>query len=500
MSTDTSIALLQRLFTIINSSVGPRGVFAGIADSAIALLEADGIAIFGYDDVHDTFSLQTARNLSLEAQIQATQALTRRARANPIWLSHLQIVENWADQIRQEEEHPAEDMLTKEAFVSVPLLSSKGDLLGVLGVFYCRSADVTGRRQILASLLGSLAAVSLENAYLYESEHHRANFLTEVLRTSEVLQVDQSLDSVLERVVRTISDTLGWQTVAVVLNDFESGVMRPAAWVSHDRSFNAYMERVQRVDLFPPIGDQPWRHPELKVSRSYYGDHLKPVSAWVLETLRSERRLVQMGTFNPPHAAQHNQWYPEDFLIVPLTYKGTDLGWISVDAPRDGRRPSLARIQELEIFADQVAQAVINARLYNESENERLKLTTVLDGITNGVLAFDTQDRLMFYNRAAERLLGIKLPTTPGVALEVALHGSPLLEFLKDSVRTSSMSGNLFMPEQNRMLLVNMVPLEYTGLVVVMQDMTYFHEMDKLRLELLSSLRHDLKTPWRPLT
>src|SRR5690606_871182 len=133
--------------------------------------------------------------------------------------------------------------------------------------------------------------------------------------------------------------------------------------------------------------------------------HLLPGAQDVLEALHADRYLDHLGR-NGHVASNDRQWNVCDVLIVPLTFKGADLGWMAVNAPRDLRRPTLARIQELEIFADQLAQAVINARLYNEAEHERLKLSTVLDGISDGVLAFDMQDRLLFSNRAAEKMLG----------------------------------------------------------------------------------------------
>ena len=144
---------------------------------------------------------------------------------------------------------------------------------------------------------------------------------------------------------------------------------------------------------------------------------------------------------------------------------------------------------------------MINTRLYNEAEHERLKLATVLDGISDGVLAFDLQDRLMFSNRAAEQMLGMTLPQIPGVPLDTLLTDSPLREFLIQAEEVGAggevgpRTADIELPLQNRTLSVTVTPLANTGRVVLMRDVSYFREMERLRLELLSSLSHDLKNP-----
>lgn len=498
MAGDIAIGLLQRLFTLMSSSTGAHAIFSGIADTASTMLEADGVAIFEYDDVRDRFALGTARDLSLEAQVQTMQVLARRARLNATWLSYLQLLTDWGAQLQQEMDSPAEDLRDLQGMISVPLRTGKGDLLGLLVVFYRDPEAMSGRRQVLASLLGSLAAVSLENWRLYEVERHRADFLAEVLRVGEALQVDQSLEAMLQQVAQIIAETLGWGTVVIVLFDFEAGVRRPAAWVSAEKDFRGHILRAMQTTPLPLTEPLYWRDPAFKISRSYFGDHRlagAPSGSGAVTTLEATAGFKRTTQLDPTRPVS-NQWHPDDFLVVPMTCTGIDLGWIAVDSPRDNRRPDLGRIQELEVFADQLAQAITNVRLYNEAEHERLKLTTVLDGITDGVLAFDAQERLMFSNPAAERLLGMALPRLPGDPLASALAGSPLLGFLlgQDGAEPPT-SGELYLPEARRTLLITVTPLADAGRVIVMRDVTYFREMDTLRLELLSSLSHDLKNP-----
>ena len=191
---DTTITLLQRLFTLMNSAAGRHAIYSGAANSLLTLLEADSAAIFEHDEVQDLLVLATARNLSLEAQVQVMQALTRRMQSSPVWVAYPQTVCDWPQQVLDEEGSLAPGLSSLPCLMTMPLRSSKGDLLGVMVAFYHDPAALNGRRQVIASLLAGLVAVSLENAELYEVERQRAEFMAEVLRSGDVLQVDQSLE------------------------------------------------------------------------------------------------------------------------------------------------------------------------------------------------------------------------------------------------------------------------------------------------------------------
>jgi GAF domain-containing protein len=359
MIADPTIPLLQRLFTLMNSSAGRHAIFAGAADSALTMLEADAVAIFEYEDVGASFVLTTARNLSLEAQVQVMQALTRRVRGQPIWLSHPQTIGNWIEQLLAEDGGVAGSLRDLACMITIPLRASKGDLLGVMAVFYRDPLALSGRRQVLASLLAGLVGVSLENAALYEIERQRADFMAEVLRSGEVLQVDQSLDSVIQQIVGIVSGTLGWQTVVVVVYDYELGERHLAGWAAADAVLYERLDRLPRSEPLSVPDSRPWRAAQFKISRSYLVDHLLPGAQEVLAALHADRYLGHLGRNGTSSVSNERQWHASDVLITPLTFKGADLGWMAVCAPRDLRRPTLARIQELEVFADQLAQAVI---------------------------------------------------------------------------------------------------------------------------------------------
>lgn len=78
-------------------------------------------------------------------------------------------------------------------------------------------------------------------------------------------------------------------------------------------------------------------------------------------------------------------WHPEDALYAPLTASdGSRLGTLSVDLPRDGRRPNSSTCQALEAFAISAALAIENAdlRVRAETSEHRYRWLASHDNLT----------------------------------------------------------------------------------------------------------------------
>jgi len=76
-------------------------------------------------------------------------------------------------------------------------------------------------------------------------------------------------------------------------------------------------------------------------------------------------------------------WDPDDLLFVPLRLPdGQIVGIMSIDDPRDGRRPTKESLAPLELFAHQAAVAIENAKLIqhlNEVKNELREYAELLE-------------------------------------------------------------------------------------------------------------------------
>lgn len=133
----------------------------------------------------------------------------------------------------------------------------------------------------------------------------------------------------------------------------------------------------------------------------------------------------------------------------------------------------------------------------NEISTEKSKLETILMHLTDGVLAFNLNGRLVHANLAAKKMLGIKEERTFEdifKKLKIDINMEKII-YLEDWTSTEEMINvnekylNLFFaPFRNEKDKPN-------GVVVVIQDMTKQAKLDDMRKEFVANVSHELKTP-----
>jgi diguanylate cyclase (GGDEF)-like protein/PAS domain S-box-containing protein len=81
---------------------------------------------------------------------------------------------------------------------------------------------------------------------------------------------------------------------------------------------------------------------------------------------------------DPPSAVSRpsfDPWHPDDLLLAPMYSLGGELlGVLSVDRPRNGRRPGQWTRESLEMFSQQAGIAIGNARLRAEMQRALIRL------------------------------------------------------------------------------------------------------------------------------
>jgi two-component system phosphate regulon sensor histidine kinase PhoR len=169
--------------------------------------------------------------------------------------------------------------------------------------------------------------------------------------------------------------------------------------------------------------------------------------------------------------------------------RGESPGEIEVDR-RSEAAPLMLAVARLERRIDQRLRGV-------EEANERL--STVLDGMEEGVLALDPERRVLLANAASRRLLQIP----PG-----AIVGRPLLEVVRsreihaaveDALRRAGVHEVEYeMTELRRRLhaRARRLPGEPSpGVLLMLSDVSNLRRLEKLRSEFAANVSHELKTP-----
>ncbi|MBI3240999.1 MAG: PAS domain S-box protein [Chloroflexi bacterium] len=299
------------------------------------------------------------------------------------------------------------------------------------------------------------------------------DYLLDIIRA---LSQQLDLDTALARILEAASDILGGQAGLIAIRDDAGGSFRVRAQHRVTPEFIRHFDAILRE-----AADR--------------GDPARFVISEI------ERRLVAVG----------RQFDLSGTVGLPLQLGDELLGILlifrAVAAPFGANERKL-----LQAFTDQAAIAVNNARLYQNSVNERRRLDAVLDGSADGILIMDSGHRIQRWNRALARLTGIGAANSvgrghdevirwakrePGLDLNDAeaggwpfSSGSPL--YVEGDLRKSNGStvavGITYAPifdKENR--LVN--------IVANVRDITRFREAEQLKSTFVSVVSHELKTP-----
>ena len=233
--------------------------------------------------------------------------------------------------------------------------------------------EVLQRCQKRAESLGDWVRREVKNTT--SSLEKRVKELETLVRLGHAITGSLELDSVLTNVVSTAVELTGAEEGQLLLLDEASGEL----YVRAERN----------------LGEQQARTFRLKVADSMAGQVIRtgePVSF-------SSASPQKIKTAYLVHA----------LIYVPLRLQDHVFGVLGV-VNRQSNRPFRDHyVLLLSLLADYASNAIENARLYHESEHERVQLETMLDNIDDGVVVLDSDQRIMLINPAARRAFGLGL-------------------------------------------------------------------------------------------
>jgi PAS domain S-box-containing protein len=152
----------------------------------------------------------------------------------------------------------------------------------------------------------------------------------------------------------------------------------------------------------------------------------------------------------------------------------------------------------LSILSAQLGVAVSNTRLFQRAEQERLRLTAVLEATPDAVILVDQRDRISLANPASEIVLNKAPEEALGVPIEQAVKPQSLLSLLIEP-GSESRSSEISLPNgQVLYASVSDIPAEEegaSGRVCVLWDITHYKKLDTLKSEFVSTVSHDLRAP-----
>jgi len=129
---------------------------------------------------------------------------------------------------------------------------------------------------------------------------------------------------------------------------------------------------------------------------------------------------------------------------------------------------------------------------------EKSRIETIIDQMRDGIIGLDENRRILFLNVVAEKLLGVKEADIIGkYSPDVALKNDLMRTLLRDS----NDKQELKIYCDNKESYFNKDVLNVTsngviiGQVIVLRNITIFHELSEAKTNFVATISHELKTP-----
>lgn len=183
-------------------------------------------------------------------------------------------------------------------------------------------------------------------------------------------------------------------------------------------------------------------------------------------------------------------------MYVPLKMKGRVVGVLSVDNRQQQRDFTNHDLRLLSALADYAAISVENAKLFNQAESERAKLATILSEIAEPVVVIaGRDDRVIVANAAFRRTFNLGAVVAEGRPLSELIENEALFKLIASAPDTGQSHKSEIPLDDSRTFYATLTSIPEVGRAVIMQDITYFKELDKLKSDFVATVSHDLRAP-----
>ena len=465
------LTALQEAGVRLVSSHDLPGVLRAVAESAIRLLSAHEayVTVYqadrGYWLTHGATADGQERALAWDSPeglaIRAAQRSTRPTLVEDLRLAPML--------------QPQEVRESRVRGCCIQPLRRGDATIGALAVLYYEPRTLSEEETRLLSMLADHASLAIENARLLQSEQARRQLADTLREMSRVIGSTLDLDLVLELVLEQLKNVVHYDSaIILLLTDDRLQVSNARGVVPRARILGA---------TFP-------------VGLYAFFDGL---------LTKREPVVIDDITVHNPGFGELEGFRARSVIAVPLVVRDEPRGILTMGSAEPAYYTA-DDVQNALAFANQAAIAIENARLYQETIEEKRKTETILRETFSGIVVTDVDLRVVSFNAGAEAITGYKAADVLGKYLpdvlgpHIASPDSPLGQAMVSGQRVSPQETVVPTANGMRDVLQGSVALRDGdgtpfGYLLSLADITRLKEVDRLKSDIVANVSHELRTP-----
>ncbi|HTS45587.1 MAG TPA: ATP-binding protein [Puia sp.] len=163
-------------------------------------------------------------------------------------------------------------------------------------------------------------------------------------------------------------------------------------------------------------------------------------------------------------------------------------------------------LQQEDEFGELAHSFNVMAAKLDEYENsnlsqikfEKSRIETIINQMRDGIIGFDNKKNILFLNAVAENLLGLKESEIIGrYAPDIALKNDLMRTLLREDEENQELK--IYAENKESYFSKDVLTVknneQIVGLVIVLRNITPFHELSEAKTNFIATVSHELKTP-----
>ena len=316
-----------------------------------------------------------------------------------------------------------------------------------------------------------------QNRQLSQEVKRRIDQMAAINAVASAVGGSLNLDQILQTALQVVVDIVGAEASGISLMDEAAGelVLRAQLGWVHD----FVVTNPMRIPIGQGMSGQVLSSDDVVVYNQLDGTEDYAVPSFSREHFRS-------------------------IAMAPMHSRGQIIGILSIMSYEEGRVDEDV-VNVLRVIADTVGVSVGNARLYEESVEQKEKLSAILDSSADGIIATDRYGRISLVNPTAEEMLGVNQSDLLNKPLREAPMKQAICDVLFEALSERSDEGFQVALDNERTLTGVASPVYVEsqvdhatvedGWVIVLQDITHLREEEKARAQFIQAAAHDMRNP-----